>query len=58
MNKERLVNIVPSKNSVVLNSSFGFPGFKKGLEIGWIKLSKAISSLSTGVVTSYALYIY
>lgn len=28
-----------------------------GLEIGLVKLSKAISSLSTGVVTSYALYI-
>ena len=28
-----------------------------GLEIGLIKLSKNISSLSTGVVTSYALYI-
>ena len=28
-----------------------------GLELGLVKLSKAISSLSTGVVTSYALYI-
>ena len=28
-----------------------------GLEIGLLKLSKNISSLSTGVVTSYALYI-
>jgi len=28
-----------------------------GLELGLIKLSKNISSLSTGVVTSYALYI-
>jgi hypothetical protein len=56
MNKERLVNMLPSKDSVVLNSSFGFPGFKK-LKIGLVKLSKDISSLSTGVVTSYALYI-
>lgn len=28
-----------------------------GLEVGLIKLSKSIGSLSTGVVTSYALYI-
>lgn len=28
-----------------------------GLEVGLIKLSKGISALSTGVVTSYALYI-
>jgi NADH-ubiquinone oxidoreductase chain 5 len=27
------------------------------LEIGLLKLSKAISSLDTGVITSYALYI-
>ena len=28
-----------------------------GLELGFIKLSKNIASLSTGIVTSYALYI-
>jgi NADH-ubiquinone oxidoreductase chain 5 len=41
---------VLDKGSVELLGPFG-------LEIGLLKLSKAISSLGTGVITSYALYI-
>ena len=38
------------KGSIELIGPFGF-------EVGLVKLSKNITSLSTGIVTSYALYI-